>query len=947
MASLNINSLIAHIEELRVFIDCTKIDILMINETKLDQHIKDNEIHLPGYELVRKDRIINGRNGGGVCIYLKSNLNFHIREDLNDNELEFLTVEVRNLRSKSFLVSSWYRPPKSSPDLFCRFERLIDKIDSNNLELYLLGDLNCNLLPNAFDENKNALLNVFDIYGLTQLIKEPTRITQTSQTLLDLCITNFPDKISKSGIIHVGISDHSLIYAIRKSNYMNIGSRNIIKRDLRHFNETCFLNDLNQINWNEVSSFDDPDQMWVVWRDNLMNVIDKHAPLRRKRIGKKRSQWITPEVMSMMHKRDFLSKKAKQTNTEIAWKLYRDARNLTNNIIKQSKRNYFKSNLDSVGNNPKKTWKIINELSYRQNNRSSRVSEIKVDNTTLTAPNDIAEAFNLHFTKVGENLAKEMIDSTTDPISYLDPTDQVFSFKEIELYQVRLLLKKINTKKAAGLDNIPCNLLKIAADAVSPSLVCIFNQSIATGIFPSNWKMAKVSPIFKQGNKSDVNNYRPISIISVVGKIFEKIISDQFSDYLNANNLLTTHQSGFRALHSTMTTLLETTNSWSVNIDNGFINGVIFIDLKKAFDTIDHEIIMRKLAHYGANQNVLKWFNSYLTNRNQRCFVNNHLSASQPISCGVPQGSILGPLLFLLYINDLPNCLNEGIPRMYADDTNISYCGSNLDDLEQKMNLELINLSNWLNANKLSLNIAKTEFMIIGSRQRLLTQDDVDINISVEGKQINRVNNTKSLGLRIDDSLCWDNHITDISKKISSGINALKRISLFMSKNTVMKVYNGLIEPHFNYCSSVWDGLSCKLSNKLQKLQNRAARVITKSSYETSTDLMLEKLNWDRLSTIRKNHKATLMFKILSNQTPEYLQELFVPRIGTHNLRDSENKLWLPKPRTDYLKRSISYSGAFLWNSLPTELRSTTSLSAFKRGIKMLHSASDSHTAIM
>ena len=277
-------------------------------------------------------------------------------------------------------------------------------------------------------------------------------------------------------------------------------------------------------------------------------------------------------------------------------------------------------------------------------------------------------------------------------------------------------MKGIDAGKATGLDNIPCKLLKIAADVVAPSLTCIFNQSLLTGIYPSDWKLAKVTPIFKNGSKTDLNNYRPISVIPAVAKIFEKIIYDQLHNYLNVNDLLTSCQSGFRSLHSTLTALLETSNNWCVNVDKGLLNCVIFINLKKAFDTIDHEIILKKLAKYGVDQNALKWFKSYLENRLQRCNVNNHLSSTCPLNCGVPQGSIIGPLLFLIYINDLPNCLSLGSPRMYADDTNVTFPASDMLGLETQINTELKSINLWLKANKLSLNVAKTEFMVVSSR---------------------------------------------------------------------------------------------------------------------------------------------------------------------------------------------------------------------------------------
>ena len=289
--------------------------------------------------------------------------------------------------------------------------------------------------------------------------------------------------------------------------------------------------------------------------------------------------------------------------------------------------------------------------------------------------------------------------------------------------------------------------------------------------------------------------------------MLEKLVYDQLYHYLNDNKLLSSCQSGFRSLHSTITALLEATNSWSVNIDNGFLNSVVFIDLKKAFDTIDHEIILRKMSYFGADQETITWFQSYLSNRTQRCNVNGRLSTPHTITCGLPQGTILGPLLFLMYINDLPNCLQDASPRMFPDDTNITLTAKTLTELKLALTPELSNLNCWLRANRLSLNVAKTELMIIGSRQRLNTQCD-EVDIQIDDEIIKRVDCTKSLGFTIDDRLSWSNHVDEICRKVSTAIGALKRIWHFISANTALQIYNALILPHFDYCSPVWDCLS-------------------------------------------------------------------------------------------------------------------------------------------
>ena len=548
----------------------------------------------------------------------------------------------------------------------------------------------------------------------------------------------------------------------------------------------------------------------------------------------------------------------------------------------------------------------------------------------VTEATEISDTFNHHFANIGENLANNIGKSSVNPTQYLKSPNSVFSFNEIDIGKVRRLLNQINTKKSPGLDNLPGNLLKIAADILAPSLTKIFNKSLSTGIYPNDWKLARVVPVFKSGDRSDMNNYRPISIISSVAKIFEKIVCDQFYEFLSLNDLISHHQSGFRPTYSTTTALLDSTNDWCVNIDNGLVNGVIFIDLKKAFDTIDHEILLKKLECYGVDSSALGWFRSYLSDRTQKCFVNGALSSSRSYSYGVPQGSIIGPLLFLVYINDLPNCLSHGLARMYADDTNITFHSRDLTELEDTMNMELINLNTWLTSNKLSLNIAKTEFMVIGSRQRLATFENHDLNIFVNDKKIKKVQTSESLGLTIDEHLTWKNHIDNITKKISSGISALKRVRPFIDRDTAVKAYRGLVEPYFTYCSPVWDGLGCKLSEKLQKLQNRAARVMTRSSYDVSSASLLSELGWNVLEKNRVKHKAILMYKVYNGCAPQYLQQLFPPRYSEYNLRNSLNKVCVPKPRTDYLKRSFTYSGACLWNSLPEQLRSTPSLISFK-----------------
>ena len=866
------------------------------------------------------------------------------------DRLECLTVEISKPHSRPFLVSTWYKPPNSPPDLFNDFENLIGEIDGSNRELYLVGDMNTNLLPGVADSNSFKLINVCEIFGLRQLITEPTRVTAQSQSLIDLCITNTPDKIVRSGVLPLGISDHSLVYLIRKTHYTIPGCVKIIStRSFKHFNQEEFPADVELIQWDDINLFSHPNEMWEFWKNQFLSCIDKHAPIRSKRIGNKKSPWITHELIRKMRKRDFLKKKAERTKDQYCWNDFKAARNEVNNSIKYAKRKYFCDNLSACKKDPRKTWQLVNELSSRQHMKKV-IADIEIGDIKITSASEMAEAFNCHFANIGHDLARDIPSVNTDtvPESYLISTNATFSFKSCSPNEVRKLLEKLDTKKSTGLDNLPSRMLKIAAGVLAPSLAFLFNQSISSGIVPTEWKLAKVTPIFKKGKRQDVNIYRPISIIPAVAKVFERIIYDQFFKYLNDNDLLVNCQSGFRSLHSTLTSLLEASNSWSVNIDNGLINGVIFIDLKKAFDTIDHKILLRKLASYGIDHRALKWFDSYLSDRQQKCVVNGELSGARAVTCGVPQGSLIGPLLFLIYINDLPNCLSKALPRMYTDDTSISIAASSLPELESALNAELAYLHEWLNVNKLSLNIAKTELMLIGSRQRLsATTTGHSLAVQIKGHEIDRVPHTKSLRVHIDQNLSWSKHVNETAKIVSSGIGALKRLRPFICEDTAILLYRALIEPYFDYCCPVWDGLSNELADKLQKLQNRAIRVITKSDHYSSATTLRGELGWDNLSTRRKKQKLKLMFKTLNDQSPEYLKGLFMPFSTDYGLRNSDNKLALPKPRTDFLKRSFCYSGAQLWNSLPSNVRAIRSFTKFKNKIDRQMSSSYSHTASM
>ena len=409
---------------------------------------------------------------------------------------------------------------------------------------------------------------------------------------------------------------------------------------------------------------------------------------------------------------------------------------------------------------------------------------------------------------------------------------------------------------------------------------------------------------------------------------------NQLYEYLNNNYLLTESQSGFRPMFSTETALLEVTNEWLWNIDNKHLNGVIFLDLKKAFDTMDHAILLEKLKLYGVDCLSLKWFRSFLSDRKQQTFIDGAQSDFCNVICGIPQGSILGPLLFTIYINDLPSCNLFSKPRMYADDTTLTSSSEDSYVLEHKMNCDMNLIQSWLTANKLTLNVKKTKYMLIGSKFKL-SQIHNDFTVKVHNTPLDRVNKHKYLGVHIDEFLNWRPHINATSKKISAGLAILKSVSTTIPFDTRMNMYYALVMPYFNDCSTVWGNISKGLSDKFQKLQNRAARILTFSNYETRSNVLLDELGWERLENIRHKQLAMIMYKIHNNLSPSYLRQIFTntSNVHAHNLRNSEINCYVPKPRTECAKGSLHYRGSVMWNKIPSEIRHMPSLKVFKTSL--------------
>ena len=931
-AIFNIASLLGKIDEFRIFMQKNPVDVIALNETCLDSTIPDTEVYVENFDVYRNDR---NRNGGGVAVYMRSDSGFtyKAREDLMPSELEVVAIEMKKCNMKPTVVIAWYRPPGSEMKLFEHIEYVLEQVEIEDKSILLLGDVNCDLLavnPHCYTIKMNE---VAENFHLKQVITKPTRVTETSESLIDHIYTSCPNNVNESDVIHTAMSDHYCAYTIigKEKKVKSQNHKYSMNRKYKNLDENRFRSDIANVDWYNVTKYSCIDKAVSEFENIFLNIANKHAPLKRKRVRQNNSSpWLTDEILAAMRERDQLKKRASKTKSPQLWNDFRKLRNKVNGMIKESKKMYVTNGLKTKDS--KEVWNNLRHI-VPGKNKNTEICCIKTQEGECTDSKGIANTLNEYFADVGPSIADkipevEMLNNNVDENN--SSNGEHFTFKGVTDEYVLEYLSSLPDKKATGVDDISSKLLKISAKEVSPIITFLVNKSLHTGIFPNKWKKARVCPIFKGGDNTDPCNYRPISILPVLSKVIERAVFDQLYPFLDSNQMLHESQSGFRPGFSTASALLDITEDWLKSIDNGEYIGIVMLDLRKAFDTVNHKLLIDKLQTYGFDDHVIRWFRSYLNERCHVTSVNGSKSSERKSVCGIPQGSILGPLLFILYINDLPKYVTNVKVSMYADDTAIYFSSKNVNDVVNRINCDLENIDNWLACNKLSLNVDKTHFMIIGTPQRLANLHDVDLNVHIKGARIQRANHCKHLGVEIDDKLIWNEQIDKVRKKVLTGLYFMKKAANFIPKQYQSMLYNCIIAPYFNYCNVVWGRCNKTLCNKLQVLQNRAAKIITGVSRYGSSTEALNVLNWKNLEEKLSVSEAVVMYKIVNNQAPSYLSNRFSKRETCYNTRHKHD-LFMQKPNTEYMKRSFTYRGAKLWNSLDDNVKNACNPISFKQ----------------
>ena len=814
-------------------------------------------------------------------------------------EYQFIRVHLNDKRN--VIIGNVYRPPR---DLLENYNTFIVELGRVLRDLggdvIISGDFNIDLLKIREKAIFNEFLELFLTNSFIPKITLPTRLTRNNGTLIDnqFCKISKHLTYSLSAVILCDLSDHLPYFTCFEYTSSKQYTNRHITYSIQHENAICQLkNFLNsQLIENKLISDrnNDPNYNYEQLHITIQQGLDKFMPLKTRKFSRykhKISQWITPAIIRSIKFRDKLYKKIKLMSPDnplhqqlfINLKTYNK---ILKKIIREAKKVYYESLFSKFKNDIKNTWMTIKTLISSSIDKNKMPDCFNVNNKIITDSHEIAEEFNNFFINIGPKLASQIPqynDLTFQ--SYLNsPCRTTLNFNPVQQEDVTKIINELKSKSSFGFDRLSTKLLKCLKTELSSSIAIIINQSLTYGIFPDKLKVARVIPVFKSSDETLLTNYRPISLLPSISKVFEKVIFKQLHSYFKSNSLYFMSQYGFREQHSTELAALELVDKIIFEMDKGNVPVSIFIDLSKAFDTIDHNILIEKLKYYGVRGQALTLLKSYLSERTQYTEFNSSKSEKQIIKTGVPQGSILGPLLFIIYINDLSFSSTLFKFISYADDTTLLITlnpnNCNPSDLSANINNELKKVSQWLNVNKLSLNIKKSKCMAFHKVDKRMTLP----NLTVCNETIEYVKCFSFLGIIIDQNLTWKDHINHIGNKISKTIGILNRLKHTLPKHTLKTIYDSLINTYLNYGVLCW-GFN---SNNILKLQKRAVRILTRSKYNAHSDPLFKSLHILKHEhlIIRKMYK--FYFRYTKNQLPNYFfSSLFIQRLehgyGTRN----------------------------------------------------------------
>ena len=930
----NCRSYLSKLEELHNICYNLQPSIICLTETWLDSSTGQRGFIPNGYNIIRHDRTEEFKqkygksNGGGVAVLFKKELK--VKRIINSTQLdETLWLEVKAKRK--FTLGIVYRADYTNlltdEGNGTILEDQLNEVTRKENRVIVVGDFNCDTEAKSPDTKTKTLKEVFDSHSMTQLIRKPTRIDQTTNkaTTIDHVWTTEESKlISDAGTVD-GISDHTGIYTIVNTRKEKIEPEKITYRCFKDYSQQNFNDELAQAledpYLKELLDTEQPSEATDQFTKIFLDIAQKHAPVREKLIKEKKKQapWFTSELQELM--------KEKTKWLKLYWldgyfkdlKIVKSITNKITHLKRNLKRTFYRDKIHEYEGDAKNMWKVLKEITQTEN-KSLYTEPDNLDQ-------NLADTFNRYFATIGTNIQMKLGVKEKGRCKIV--RDE-FKFREESEETIMKLIERIRSDVAVGFDNMNARLLKDSKHIIVAIVTKLVNISYKKSKFPNSMKKAIVRAIHKKDNTEEPTNYRPLSILPVLSKVFERSATDQLLTYLEENRLLNEIQHAYRKYHSTQTCLSDIVNYIYRENDQGNLVGIASLDLSKAFDTINHSHLLHKLTKLGLGTNSLNWCESYLTGRTQRTKFKHYKSKEETVTAGVPQGSILGPVLFISFTNDLPESFPNCKIMSYADDTQLLVSAKTTKQIKKLLENIIHAAQLWYTKNGLLINASKTEVMIVSKRK---ITENVHLEIKEEGKtkKLELQKSIKILGIHLDNELNWNKQVNAVNKKAKFSVHNLCRVNHLLPLKTCLILYNSLVASHFNYTDTVWGGCSKKNKNKLQRTQNAAVKSMIGMSKRDSTSEALEKAHLLPLEEKRKIHEGVYTKKALSGNLPTAICRQYNQQQSTMNNRSSSRKiLTIPKHKTEHYKNSPFYRTITTWNSIPQEIK-VAETSTFKK----------------
>lgn len=935
----NIRSIRKNFDELQILMKYLNINlhILILTECWINQKYLNLEI--PGYTTYSS--LNNIKQNDGVIVYIKNEIKAEVEEIIVANA-NCLKIKI----GKEKVILAVYRSPSTrniDPFLKSIDEELCLLKDTKNI--FFIGDININILENGHPK-KIQYLQMLASHGLESLINVPTRKVDDTQSCIDHIMSKTKE-ITQNVVFNSTITDHYTTMLSIKINKPNKIMERPLTTEKTQTNWNVIKQNLQCTDWNKLQSMDNTNEAWNYFIELIQQNIFSNTVKIVKKISHKNihiKPWITQNVINCIRKRDELHKKLKNNPYDIHMlRYYKRYRNICKKVITHTKETYYKQKIDDCKQNPRKMWQIINEITSTKSANATSIDELNINNVPrkyAENPDEILEYVNNFFINIGSNLAKQATQCDEAVQTNESPEQgKKLEFKQITADEIKNTISSLKTNVSSGEDLITTNAIKFLCKELIVPLTYLVNMAITESVFPTALKKAIVIPIYKQGCKNDINNYRPISLLNTFSKILERILKKQLLSYLEENNILSETQYGFRENLSTGDAIETITDMIIKSLDRGEKTLAIFIDLQKAFDTIDHKILFAKLSKIGMSNRTLNLLKSYMTERTQSVQINKKKSKPLLINHGVPQGSVLGPILFLIYINDIGSLGTRGKIISFADDTVIVFHEKDWRSTYKEAEHGLGLLQNWLKRNSLTLNVNKTKYLTFSITARGQPEDDFNLKLhtcqdnyqnqglSCHCPTIAHSKSIKYLGIEIDDNLRWNAHIEVITKKLTRYIYFFRAIRNILNINDIKKVYYAVCQSQIEYGITGWGSALSTHMDRLNIAQKGVLKTILKLPVRTPTEELFQNI---QVYNIQKLYAKNILFKIKKNIS-EYstVQHRYTTRAINQNI------LATASLKTSFGQRNMKFNATKLYNALPTQTKKITEINKFKTKVKI------------